>query len=187
MCYEEGKGVEQSYEEAEKWYRKAMAAYPSDWCAKYSIKELQRKKMIIKMKGIMKNKKVILAVVAVVIGMIVVGGVGVIGANGQQILSNPPVSITMRDGFLSEYVLQVHNLSALESVAFRVCVTDGQKSSQSPKVVVAPNGIYEIGKVEMNDWAFQAGERGYVYVDGYRKKLFFEVYKDGQYSTWFSF
>lgn len=38
--------------------------------------------------------------------------------------------------------------------------------------------MVEVGLLEM-DWSFEAGEQGHVAVDGYRKKIYFEIMGDG--------
>ena len=43
----------------------------------------------------------------------------------------------------------------------------------------------EVGILEMG-WAFEEGEGGYVEVDGYRQKIYFEL-KDGAYHTHIGF
>ena len=43
----------------------------------------------------------------------------------------------------------------------------------------------EVGILEMG-WAFEEGEGGYVEVDGYRGKIYFEL-KDGAYHTHIGF
>ena len=123
------------------------------------------------------GKVALTVVVAVVVGMVAF-------SLSKHFIIDPPVSITMRVGFLSDYVLQVNNLSATEGVEVYVQVKNGRASARSANVVIPPNGTAEFGALEMN-WNFQTGDYGYVLPVRYGKKLFFRKCRGRRYETWF--
>lgn len=41
-----------------------------------------------------------------------------------------------------------------------------------------PNEMVEVGLLEI-EWAFEEGNKGHVAVDGYNKKIYFEITNDG--------
>ena len=106
----------------------------------------------------------------------------VAGCDGTQ--SDPPVAITVRGGTLSDFVLQVSNMSSGKSLEVYLYVADDTHSARSGNFILHPNTTKELGALEM-DWNFKRGDQGFVSVGGMGKKLFFRVTKNGEYNTWF--
>lgn len=99
-------------------------------------------------------------------------------------ITDPPITITLRNGFLSRYVVQVSNLSAAKGVEVYMYVADANRSARSGNVVVPANGVQEFGAMEL-DWEFKKGDRGFVRSPRYARELCFELLGEGQYKTWF--
>lgn len=96
-------------------------------------------------------------------------------------LKDPPVSVTFRESLLKGAVLQLHNRSN-GRVVCNVYVTNSSKNQiKCSSFGIPPNEMFEVGLLEM-EWAFEDGDKGHVAVDGYRKKIYFEITSDG-YST----
>ena len=94
----------------------------------------------------------------------------------------PPVSVTFRTSLIDGYVLQLHNRSNNRVVA-RVYVENKVRNQTMQRSFgVAPNEMQEIGLLEA-DWKFEPGENGYVEVDGFIQKIYFEI-GEGNYKTW---
>ena len=106
----------------------------------------------------------------------------VAGCDGTQ--SDPPVAITIRGGALSDFVLQISNMSSGKSLEVYLYVADDTHSARSGNFILHPNTTKELGALEM-DWNFKRGDQGFVSVGGMEKKLFFRVTKNGEYNTWF--
>ena len=106
----------------------------------------------------------------------------VAGCNSAQ--SDPPVTITFRSGVLSDFVLQISNMSSQKSLEVYLYVADDTHSVRSGNFILHPNTTKEFGALEM-DWHFKRGDHGFVSVGGMEKKLFFRVAKNGEYRTWF--
>ena len=101
-----------------------------------------------------------------------------------QVFPDPPVSVTFRDSLLKGYVLQVHNTSSNKH-GYTVHVENKEKGRHKTySVAIPPNDTQEIGILEIS-WAFLPGEDGCISVDGFRKKLYFEVLEGGQYRSWY--
>lgn len=101
-----------------------------------------------------------------------------------RVYPDPPISITMRASLLTGAVLQLHNTSPARHV-YNVHVKNESKGQEmNSSFGIPPNGEQEVGILEM-DWAFEAGEKGCVSVDGYTKKCYFEILPDGRYKTWY--
>ena len=45
-------------------------------------------------------------------------------------------------------------------------------------IKILHNAMFEAGLLEM-EWAFEAGDKGHVAVDGYGKKIYFEISSEG--------
>ena len=101
-----------------------------------------------------------------------------------RVYPDPPISITMRASLLTGAVLQLHNTSPVRHVCTVHVENKPNGKQRSESFGIPPNGEQEVGILEM-DWAFEAGENGYVSVDGYTKKCYFEILPDGQYKTWY--
>ncbi len=99
-----------------------------------------------------------------------------------RVYPDPPISITMRASLLTGAVLQLHNTSPVRHVCTVHVENKPNGKQRSASFGITPNGEQEVGILEM-DWAFEAGENGYVSVDGYTKKCYFEILPDGQYKT----
>lgn len=102
---------------------------------------------------------------------------------GCDPISEPPVSATFRSSLLTGYVLQLHNRADKRIVANVHVRNEAKNQSRSISVGIAPNDMTELGILEM-DWHFESGESGYIDVDGYRRKVYFEMQGSGQYKTW---
>lgn len=98
--------------------------------------------------------------------------------------ADPPMSVTLRQGVLSQWVLQVNNMSSEKALEIKVYARDDQASTGSGNVFLPANQAKEFGALEMN-WKFKAGDKGFVEAVGYERKLFFEILKKGQYRKWF--
>ena len=97
---------------------------------------------------------------------------------GCDSLKDPPVSVTFRASLLKGAVLQLHNRSD-GRVVCDVHVASGSKNqAKCSSFGIPPNEMVEVGLLEM-DWSFEVGEKGHVAVDGYRKKIYFEISGDG--------
>jgi len=94
---------------------------------------------------------------------------------------DPPVSVTFRESMLKGAVLQLQNRSDGRMVCEVFVKNDSKNQSKRCSFGVPPNEMVEVGLLEM-DWAFEPGEDGYVAVDGYRRKIYFEI-KNGSYDT----
>lgn len=111
-------------------------------------------------------------------------GRAIIGSVIGSVYPDPPISITIRTSLLTGYVLQLHNTSSVQHV-YNVHVKNEAKGQEmNSSFGIPPNGEQEVGILEM-DWAFEAGEKGCVSVDGYAKKCYFEILPSGQYKTWY--
>lgn len=101
-----------------------------------------------------------------------------------RVYPDPPISITMRASLLTGSVLQLHNTSPARHV-YNVHVKNEAKGQEMNSAFgIPPNGEQEVGILE-TDWSFVEGEKGYVSVDGYTKKCYFEILPSGQYKTWY--
>ncbi|MGN1359885.1 MAG: hypothetical protein ACI4X9_05465 [Kiritimatiellia bacterium] len=99
-------------------------------------------------------------------------------------LKDPPLALTMREGVLSKYVMQVSNLCTTEGIEVYVYVANDRNSARSGNVVIPANASREFGALEIN-WRFAVGDRGFVNPIRYGKKLFFKIEQDGKYRSWF--
>ena len=88
---------------------------------------------------------------------------------------NPPIGITFRESLLYEnYVARLHNTSSNQiMVQLHIESADGKKE-RDWKFPIKPNDTIEIGVIEV-DWHFDPGEKGWVSVDGFKKKLKFRI------------
>ena len=96
---------------------------------------------------------------------------------GCNELKDPPVSVTFRESLVKGVVLQLHNLSNGRVVCSVYVKNDLKKTSKCCSFGIPPNEMVEVGLLEMN-WTFEQGEDGYVAVDGYQRKVYFEIGKD---------
>lgn len=99
-------------------------------------------------------------------------------------ITDPPITITLRHGFLSRYVMRVSNLSAAKGVEIYMYVADANRSARSGNVVVPANSVKEFGAIEL-DWEFKKGDRGFVRSPRHARELCFELLGEGRYRTWF--
>ena len=109
-----------------------------------------------------------------------------VGGCDSDFISDPPVAVTLRGGVMSQYVLQVSNLTAREGIEVYIYAASNSDSARSGNIVIPANSAKEFGVLEMG-WRFKAGDRGFVAVRKYSKKLYFEIFNDGRYKTWFGF
>ena len=111
--------------------------------------------------------------------------VGMVLCQGCGNMVEPPVSVTFRESLLTGAVMQLHNRSDKRVVCEVYVENNSKNQSTTCRLGVAPNDMTEVGILEMG-WAFEEGEGGYVEVDGYRGKIYFEL-KDGAYHTHIGF
>ena len=95
------------------------------------------------------------------------------------------ISVGMRHGFTSKYVMQVSNLSASQGVEARVHVFNGGKSKDSPLFVIPCGSKKDIGVMEMG-WSFAAGDRGYVAVESHPTRVYFAIQDGSSYGIVYS-
>ena len=100
---------------------------------------------------------------------------------GCDNLKAPPVSVTFRESLLKGAVLQLHNCSDGRVVCDVNVASSSKNQSKCSSFGIPPNEMVEVGLLEM-EWAFEDGDKGHVAVDGYGKKIYFEITSDG-YST----
>lgn len=88
---------------------------------------------------------------------------------------NPPIGITFRNSLMFEYyVARLHNTSSNQIMAeLHIESADGTKR-RDWKFPIKPNGTQELGVIETN-WQFEPGEKGWVSIDGFKKKLKFKI------------
>lgn len=114
--------------------------------------------------------------------------IGVCGCNdepGGALLKapkDPPIAVMVRGGFFSDLVMQVYNLGVDCGLDCDLYVRN-EVDSKKVRLIVPANGRTEIGKLECG-WPFAPGDRGFVSVTNYKRKLFFKIV-DGGYETWF--
>ncbi len=91
--------------------------------------------------------------------------------------TRPPVGITFRAGILTQHVLQVHSTTGKRQL---MCNLHYSHNNEKSCILFAlpPNGTTEPDSI---DW--EVGDTGYVEVEGYNRKVYFEVLKDGKYRT----
>lgn len=104
----------------------------------------------------------------------------------SDFLSDPSIAVTFRQGMLSDYVLQVNNMTTTKPLEVYVYAANETSSTRSGNIVVPANSTKEFGALEM-PWKFREGDRGFVAAVKHSKKLFFSIEKDGQYKTWFGY
>ena len=93
-------------------------------------------------------------------------------------LKDPPVSVTFRESLLKGAVLQLHNRSNGRVVCYVNVTSSSKNQAKCSSFGIPPNEMVEVGLLEM-EWAFEEGDEGHVAVDGYRKKIYFEISNDG--------
>ena len=95
-----------------------------------------------------------------------------------------PIGLTFRNGFWSDGVLQVHNLSDKRILIHIHVEYPPTAEEKDYDFSIAPNETGEYGALEMGSWQFSPGGCGSVSVQGYPGKINFELLKDGHYRTW---
>ena len=98
-----------------------------------------------------------------------------------DLLPNPPIALNVRSGVLSDWVLRVRNISTDKGIKVRVFF-DKQQCATS--LALMPGEIGEVGMLELN-YGPRNGDRGTITVEGYSKKLYFELANDSKYRTWY--
>lgn len=93
------------------------------------------------------------------------------------VAKDPPISISVRSGFLSDHVIQVFNLSDKRlMLAIHIEKLSGEGSM---RFSIEPNGKVELGRLELNDLVPGNGDSGWIEVDGWSKVLKFSLSSDG--------
>lgn len=101
-------------------------------------------------------------------------------------LKNPPVGITFRKSMMfAGYVAQVTNLSNETIMVSLYVKNDKHNQREKWSFPISRGETKEIGVLETS-WHFDPGEEGYVEVQGYRRKLYYEV-GQGNWRTSFGF
>ena len=130
-----------------------------------------------------KTSNIITTGLKMTIAAMFVTAIVVVQGCGCDPICEPPISATFRSSLLTGYVLQLHNRADKRIVANVHVQNEAKNHSRSISVGIAPNDMTELGVLEM-DWCFEPGESGYIDVDGYRRKVYFEIHGRGQYKTW---
>ena len=129
----------------------------------------------------MRTRRVVATCIKSIVCGIALGIMSLI--QGCDFFAAPPVSITFRQSYITGYVMQLHNRSDNRIVVQVYVENDELNQHGSISVGIEPHGMEELGLLEMG-WAFMPGDEGYVSVDGYMRKVNFEIKKSGQYRTW---
>ena len=100
-------------------------------------------------------------------------------------LPDPPIGATVRVGFLSDSVLQLHN-SSHEPLEITVSFYSKDESESLCKVFqIDPISSLEIGALEA-PWNFESGEHAVVHVKGFKRELHIKLSDDGKkYNTYY--
>ena len=102
----------------------------------------------------------------------------------EKVSPPPPIGISFRVGFLSDNVMQVHNLSD-KRIMINIHVSYPPTSEEKNMVFpISPNSTEEYGALELDGWQFSPGGDGYVTVHGYSGRVNFKLLDDGKYRTW---
>ena len=102
----------------------------------------------------------------------------------EKVLPPPPIGISFRTGFLSDAVMQVHNLSD-KRIMINIHVSYPPTSEgKDMNFSISPNSVEEYGALELDGWQFSPGGCGYVSVQGYSRRVNFELQNSGKYRTW---
>ncbi|MBQ9788391.1 MAG: hypothetical protein IJW31_02160 [Lentisphaeria bacterium] len=110
----------------------------------------------------------------IVIGvLIVIGIIFFVNIDNSKNIIKPPIGITFREGFTGG-VMQVHNTSSNRQMCHLSVYNDEYNQEKHFSFSVQPNGIKEIGVLEM-DWHFDPGEYGHIKVDGYVGAIYFTI------------
>ena len=131
----------------------------------------------------------VMVALCAIVGLVVVSGCG--ESDGvlpksirEKVLPPPPIGISFREGFLSDAVMQVHNISD-KRIMIHIHVSYPPTSEEkNMDFSIAPNSSEEYGALELGGWQFSPGGCGYVSVQGYSRRVNFELKTDGKYRTW---
>ena len=95
------------------------------------------------------------------------------------IAKDPPISIAVRSGILSDNVLQVYNMSDKRlMLAIHIEKRSG-KRKQGMRFSIEPNGKVELGRLELGDSAPGNWDSGWIEVDGWTLVLKFSLSSGG--------
>ena len=125
----------------------------------------------------MKIKTMVVALLTAIL----LSGCGDIGG------SKPPLGVSFRTGFLSDAVLQVHNLSDSRVMIHIHAVYPPTSEEIRYSFSISPNAVEEYGALELGSWQFSPGGHGDITADGYSGKIKFRVYKENgksKYEVW---
>ncbi len=88
---------------------------------------------------------------------------------GDNLITNPPITIAARCGILSDCVLQVINDSSSRTLEVSVLFRNGDKKSSLRGQTLTPGEKAEFGMLEMIDWRPKKGDEVLVRVAGYAR------------------
>lgn len=89
--------------------------------------------------------------------------------NGDNLIANPPITITVRRGVLSDWVLCVSNDSPSRTLHLSVKFKSGAKESSLRGRLLRSGETAEFGALEMVDWRPKNGDTALVRVAGYAR------------------
>lgn len=99
--------------------------------------------------------------------------------SGDNLISNPPITISVRTGILSDWVLCVSNDSLSRPLHINVKFRKGKKESSLRGRVINPGEAVEFGALEMVDWRPQKGDTALICVAGYARGVRVVMGDDG--------
>ena len=105
-------------------------------------------------------------------------------SNAEKVVVSPPISASFRESLLGKgdgYVMTIANMAADKSVM--VEVYREKLRERTPKFLIKPNDDKEFGSWQIGT-NFTNGERGYISVEGYGRKLYYRI-EGERYKTWF--
>ena len=95
----------------------------------------------------------------------------------------PPLSISMRTGLLSSYVIEVRNESE-KTQHIRIFIYNHSSYDSIFGSKIKPGETENFGYYEFeNNWRPEPGDMGFIRVSGYNELLTFKLLPDGRYST----
>ena len=92
------------------------------------------------------------------------------------ILPAPPIRLSVRQGILTDQVLQILNESPTEYVKVKVLIFNSDKSGQATSALftIPPGQLQEIGRLEFS-WNLKSGDYGYIESEQHLQRLYFRL------------